>query len=231
MRLAKTLKVNTIKKPTKTTVFFLGLMLLPLCYMFIVKSLLKTETPESPPPAELEGVLRPEPKALQAFVLTDHNNTHFNEERLKNKWSFVFFGYTSCPDICPATLSVLTSVQVMLANETGKTSDDIQVVFISVDPKRDTPELLSSYIAHFNKKFIGATASKKEINKIVQQFGAGYEFEPKNSAGQYTIAHTSAIFLIDPLGKLVATFSQPHYPATIAKQYQKVRTYLQTKRR
>jgi len=181
-------------------------------------------------PAELEGVLRPDFRQLLPFKLTDHNNKVFDEKRLQGKWSFVFFGYTSCPDVCPATLYVLSSVHGLLDDEKNTTSnniwpDDMQVVFISVDPARDTTEILADYVTYFNKSFIGTTADKTEIDKLARQFGAGYVFEEETSAGVYNVSHTSAIFLIDPYGRLVASFSQPHQPTTITSQYKKIRAY------
>lgn len=179
----------------------------------------------SPPPEELAGVLRPGFKLLQPFELTDHNNKVFNEKNFLDKWSFVFFGYTSCPDICPATLYVLKSVHGLLVDETGEVPDDMQVVFISVDPARDSHEKLADYITYFNKDFIGTTADKIKIDKVTQQFGAGYIADAETSPGNYNVSHTSAIFLVDPFGRLVATFSQPHQAPTITAQYKQIRKY------
>ena len=208
----------TNNKFPKGTLFLFGLFLLVMLATYILVR-------PSAPPAELEGVLRPEFRLLHPFKLTDHKGAVLNQERLKGKWTFVFFGYTSCPDICPATLYVLNSVQGLLEDETGEVPDDMQVVFISVDPERDTTEKLAAYITHFNKKFIGATADKTEIDKLTRQFGAGYILEPETTPGHYLVAHTSAIFLVDPFGRLIASFSQPHYPKTITSQYKKILDY------
>ncbi len=208
----------TSKKIPIGTIVIFGFFLLVMAVTYML-----TKPPERP--VELEGVLRPDFRLLQPFKLTDHNNTLFIEERLQGKWSFVFFGYTSCPDVCPATLYILSSIHGLLVDETGEIPDDMQVIFISVDPARDTPEKLANYITYFNKDFIGATANKAEIDKLTRQFGAGYIFEEETSAGEYNVSHTSAIFLVDPYGRLVASFSQPHQPATIVSQYKKIRTY------
>lgn len=176
-------------------------------------------------PVELEGVLRPDFRPLQPFKLTDHNNTVFDEKRLQDKWSFVFFGFTSCPDVCPTTLNALASVHKLLTAENGKNPDDMQVIFISVDPARDTFEKLAKYTTYFNKDFIGVTAEKPEIDMLARQFGAGYILEEETSPGEYNVAHTSAIFLVDPLGQLVASFSQPHQATTIVSLYKKIRAY------
>jgi len=205
------------KIPIGTIVIF-GFFLLVMAVTYVM-----TKPPERP--AELEGVLRPDFRLLQPFKLTDHNNAVFDEKRLQGKWSFVFFGYTSCPDVCPATLYVLKSVHGLLVDETGKIPDDMQVLFVSVDPARDPPEKLADYITYFNKDFIGTTADKKEIDKLARQFGAGYFFEEETAAGVYNVSHTSAIFLVDPFGRLAASFSQPHQPSTIVSQYKKIRTY------
>ncbi len=209
--------VTSKKLPIGTIVIF-GFFLLVMAVTYML-----TKPPERP--AELEGVLRPDFRLLQPFKLTDHNNTVFDEKRLQGKWSFVFFGYTSCPDVCPATLYVLSSVHGLLVDETSNIPDDMQVVFISVDPARDTTKKLADYVTYFNKNFIGTTADKTEIEKLARQFGAGYIFEEETSAGVYNVSHTSAIFLIDPTGRLVASFSQPHQPATITSQYKKIQTY------
>lgn len=205
------------KLPIGTLVLF-GLFLLAMLITFVLMK-------PSAPPTVLEGVLRPDFKVLQPFKLTDHNNAQFNRARLQGKWTFVFFGYTFCPDICPAALAVMNSVQGLLEDEGGDVHTNVQVVFISVDPNRDTNELLANYVPYFNKNFIGATADKIEIDRLVQQFGAGYIIEPETSPGQYTVAHTSAIFLVDPSARLVASFSQPHYPATIVSLFRKIQDY------
>ncbi len=191
--------------------------------LVMVVTYVLTKPPERP--AELEGVLRPDFQVLQPFKLTDQNNAVFDEKRLLGKWSFIFFGYTSCPDVCPATLHILSSIYRQLADEKDQAADDMQVIFISVDPKRDTPEKLAKYVSYFNKDFIGVTADKAEIDKLARQFGAGYIIEEKTAAGDYDVAHTSAIFLVDPYGRLVANFSQPHQATTIITQYKKIQKY------
>lgn len=180
----------------------------------------------APPPPELEGVLRPQFKVLQPFRLIDQNNVSFELGNLKNKWSFIFFGYTSCPDICPMTLRTLDVVQTHLSSANSASPEDVQVVFISVDPERDTTDKLAAYVSFFDEEFIGATGTKQDLDAFTGQFGAGYQFEPETSPGHYLVAHTSAVFLVDPLGRLIATFSQPHYPEVISSQYQQIRDYI-----
>ena len=177
------------------------------------------------PPAELEGVLRSEFRQLAPFQLQSHNHGPINETSLQGKWTFVFFGYLSCPDVCPNTLNELSTFRALLKDELGADPDDLQVIFVSVDPTRDSTAKLASYVAHFDKEFIGATAGKGAIDRLTRQFGADYEVEAETAAGQYLVAHTSAIFLVDPYGRLVATFSQPHYASTLLSQYKKITAY------
>ena len=178
-----------------------------------------------PPPDELRGVLRSELRPLAPFLLSSHRHGPITEKQLRDKWSFVFFGYRSCPDVCPNTLHELGAAWRRLGDERGGEPDNLQVLFVSVDPERDTPEKLAGYVAHFNRDFIGATAGKGQIDRLVRQFGADYRFEPAPANGPPLIAHTSAIFLVDPYGRLVASFSQPHYASTIARQFRLIEEY------
>lgn len=179
--------------------------------------------PEKTNPPELQGVLRLVPKPLQAFELTDQHGQPFNLERLNGKWSFVFFGYTYCPDICPTTLSTLNEVFKRLQTDPQGLSN-AQTVFVSVDPKRDTPEIIDDYLKYFNTDFQGVTGAQQDVDNLVKQFGAAYMKEKEAEPGQYQISHTGALFLVDPHGKLVASFSPPHYSKTIADQFRQIRS-------
>ena len=177
------------------------------------------------PPQDLMGVLRPEPKSLTSFELVDHNKESFIRERLLGKWTLLFYGYTHCPDVCPMTLSVLTTIYNKLDEETGERTG-AQILFVSVDPERDTPEKLADYMSFFNEEFLAVTGKKADIDSFSQQFGAGYILEQEASPGEYLVSHTSAIFLVDPMARLVASFSQPHDAETILAQYRKIRAYI-----
>ena len=137
----------------------------------------------------------------------------------------LFFGYLSCPDVCPMTLHELNQFWRLVQDESGAPPSNLQVVFISVDPARDSPQQLADYIGHFNSNFVAATADSTQIDRLARQFGAGYVIEAETAPGQYLVAHTSAIFLVDPLGRSVATFSQPHYAATLHAQYRRITQY------
>ena len=173
-------------------------------------------------PMELQTILRPESKPLQEFSLIDQNKNVFNLENFKDKWTLLFFGYTFCPDVCPTTLTVLQKFYTKLKPQVLANT---QVVFVSVDPERDTPEKLAEYVAYFNKDFIGVTGKVTEINKLAIQTGAGYIKGPiiNTDDNNYQISHTSTIFLINPKMQLHAGFSQPHISETIFEQYNLIR--------
>jgi protein SCO1/2 len=201
-----------------------GTLMLFLFWVVVLAAVLFWMLPgEKTVPPELQGILRPEPKPLQAFELVDQYRQPFGLERLTGKWSLVFFGYTYCPDICPTTLSTLSGVAKRLQDD-PQGLDDVQVVFVSVDPQRDTPEVIEDYLKYFNEAFRGVTGEQEDIDSLARQFGAGYVHEPETAAGQYLVSHTSSIFLVDPRGRLVAAFSPPHDPGTIAGQFRQIRS-------
>ncbi len=203
--------------PIGTLVLAGALALLMLVTYLLVK-------PKSPPD-ELQGVLKSEFRALAPFQLQAHDRGPVTEADLKGKWSFVFFGYTSCPDVCPNTMHELKGFRSLVEDEDSDAAKDLQVIFVSVDPGRDDTRRLASYARHFHSSFIGATAGKGAIDRLTRQFGAGYLYEPADSSGQYLVTHTSAVFLVDPYGRLIASFSQPHYANTIHGQYKKIVDY------
>ncbi len=197
----------------------IGLMLVAAIGMAVY---LRTNPPQRTIPPELQGVLWPAPKPLSPFSLTDHTGHPFTLERLRDKWTMLFFGYTYCPDICPTALAMLSAVFQRLEQHPG-VLPETQVVFVSVDPQRDKPEKLAGYVPFFDKRFTGATGPVKEIDGLARQVGAGYQIEPKDEAGNYLVSHTSSIFLIDPQARLLGAFSFPHDPETITGQYLRIR--------
>lgn len=169
-------------------------------------------------PTELLAVMRPVAVEFKPFTLVDHNNRPFSLDRLKQRNSLLFFGYTSCPDICPTTLTTL-NLLINKLKQQSKTDAMPRVVFVSVDAQRDKPEKLASYTTYFNKDFISITGDKEAIDSFARQFSAGYVIENKTSADNYQISHTSSIFMIDSDAKLVAAFSPPHDVDTLLEQY------------
>jgi protein SCO1 len=155
---------------------------------------------------------------LPEFRLHDQNNQVFDLTRLQGKWSYVFFGYTHCPDICPTTLVVLRDVQKIA----GGKEQGIQYIFVSVDPDRDKAATLKNYLPYFHPEFIGATGGHGELMRLTRALGAYYESgEAQN--GNYEVHHSAAIFLIDPEARLRALFAGPHDAALLAQGLQRLK--------
>ena len=140
----------------------------------------------------------------------------FGNEQLRGRWSLLFFGYTHCPDVCPTTLMLLKSLQEHLATRGLPLP---QVVFLSVDPARDTPQLLKEYVGHFDRAFIGATGTDEVLGPLVQHLGVRYVRNDDGQTPHYTVDHTTAIYLIDPDVRLRAVFSPPHHAPDMAADY------------
>jgi protein SCO1/2 len=132
------------------------------------------------------------------FALTDHNGQHFELSSLRGKAVLIFFGYTSCPDVCPTTLSKLSEVYQRLGNDAKR----VKVLYITVDPGRDTPAILKDDLSNFDVDALGLTGTKAEIDKVVALYGAQYQIVPlPNSAAKYTVDHTATLYALDTAGR------------------------------
>ncbi len=180
--------------------------------------------PMRPVPPELGNILLPEARSLTPFSLTDMNGKPFDLQRLQGKWSFIFFGYTHCPDICPTTLSTLKGSARQLQQSEGN-YQGVQFVFISVDPKRDSLEQLKEYVGYFHPDFLAATGDKAQIDALARQVGAIYMFDGDTASEDYIVNHSASIVLIDPQARWVARFNPPHRAAAIADDFRRIRDY------
>ena len=147
--------------------------------------------------------------AIADFNLTDHTGNKAGPEIFTGQWDLVFFGFTHCPDICPLTLQVLSTARQELL-EAG--FDPLpRIVLVSVDPERDTPELLAQYIAYFGDDNLGITGELAEVRKLTKSLGIFFD-KSEREDGSYLVDHSSAVLLIDPNGEFRALFSSPHEP-------------------
>ena len=169
---------------------------------------------------EIDGFVYPQPKAIAPFVLTDHNGDSMGPNSFRGKWSFVFFGYTHCPDVCPMTLAKLSRTQQLL--EAAGLDAENQYVFVSVDPKRDTPERLANYVVHFSKRIVGVTGTEGMLKKFTHEVGVLYDFPEGTEGDSYSVSHSSTLALFDPEGRLHAVFTSPHRPEAIAEDFRKI---------
>jgi protein SCO1/2 len=161
------------------------------------------------PPELRAGTALPEARALPEFRLTDQSGRPFGPGEFKGHWSLVFTGFTRCPDVCPTTLALMAELRRRVAR------DDIRFVFVSVDPERDTPEVVARYVAHFDPAIVGATGARAEM----ERFTAGLGLAQVRNSGvgdEYTVDHSTAFVLVNPDGKLAGYFQAPHEADALA---------------
>jgi protein SCO1/2 len=175
-------------------------------------------------PEEIEDYLFWQAKKLTDFTLNAAGDKKLILDNLKGKWNFIFFGYTHCPDVCPMTLGVFAMVFEILEKNPA-VSQDIQGIFISVDPKRDTPESLKEYVSYFHSKFIGVTGNASQVDAFARQMGVLYTMHPGESEDNYLVSHNSTMFLVDPRGRLYGRFPPPHASGEIVELFYKIRTF------
>ena len=153
------------------------------------------------------------------FTLTDHNGSRVSLSDYDDKVVLIFFGYANCPDICPMTMSAVNNVM----NELGDNSQKVQVLFVSVDPERDTEEKLKSYMNYFNDRFVGLTGTPEEIDRVADDYNVFYEKEYVDSASEYLIGHNSSVLLITPDGEIFLRYPQNRMdPASIAADIERL---------
>jgi len=147
------------------------------------------------------------PRKLAIPALQQADGSRFDNASLAGKWSLLFFGYTHCPDVCPATLNTVAQAKQKL-EQAGMQFP--QVVFISIDPQRDNVKLLGDYVRYFDKDFIGATGEEKLLQAISVQTYSNFLTEPSENANEYRVGHSLNLVLINPEAELVAVLSPPH---------------------
>lgn len=166
--------------------------------------------------------LFPDPKPLTAFTLADHKNRVFDLARLKGKWTFLLLGFTHCPDVCPTTLAMLARARDRIAK--GRVgADDVQFVFMSVDPNRDTASTLGQYVGYFDATFLGVTGDNAQIGNLAGQLGAAYQVTITPGMENYPVYHSTAVFLLDPRARYHAVFTPPHDAEAISQRFEVVR--------
>lgn len=151
-----------------------------------------------------------QPRSIAAFEGKDHQGNEFTEHEFLGQWSIVFFGFTTCPDVCPTAMSNLNEV---IKKIDPKYLEDTQVVMVSVDPERDTLEKLAKYVPSFNPEFIGVNAGLEETQKLTKSIGVSFFKVPgHDDPDNYLVEHTARWFIIDPLGRRYALISPDEVP-------------------
>ena len=184
----------------------ISLALLALVWTITLKS-------EDPTTAELPAGFMAEPQGGEFSVLTDTGAKNLSDYR--GKGVILYFGYRSCPDICPTSLGFSAAAMNQLDEAT---LEKLQLIFYSVDPERDTPAIVSEYAAYFHPSFIGGTNTREEIDKATANYGAFYRMVESESSLGYLVDHSARLYLIDPQGKLVGHIEHGTPPEQIANR-------------
>jgi protein SCO1/2 len=161
----------------------------------------------------------PAPREVAPFSLVDDRGQAFDNQRLRGRWTLLYFGFTSCPDICPTTLSaVARAEQLLKESDYDDLLARLQVVLVTVDPERDTDAVLHRYVTAFSPDFVGVTGAPDALAALATQLNAAYMKVPGTDGG-YVIDHTGNLILIDPDGRYYAFMKLPHEPERIARAY------------
>ena len=156
-------------------------------------------------PAGFRGTTYGEPYPVaQEFELSRGDGSRLRLSELRGKVVLLFFGYTSCPDVCPTTLAELKQA---LENLGERKAQQVQVLFVTVDPERDTPERVQEYVNHFNPNFIGLSGTESELVPVWQKYGVFREIVDGSSAAGYIVNHTARVTLIDQNGNMRVSFA------------------------
>ncbi len=205
-----------IRNTVIACVFFVLLVLLAVVYNTTRTPILSDEALR-----ELGTFVLPRPREIADISLTDHKNMQFGVQQLQGVWSFVYFGFTSCPDICPVTLSVLAQVERHLQESAQKTLfEKFQVILVTVDPERDDVATLQQYVENFSHRFIGVTGKNIEIGKLARQLNVAYGKVPDlDSPVGYQVEHSGNIVVLNPQGHYHGFIKMPHSVEQVVETY------------
>jgi protein SCO1 len=174
-------------------------------------------------PQLTSGTWLPQVKPVGDFTLTDSAGRPFTRSALTGPATLVFFGFTHCPDVCPTTLLKLAQVRKSAA------ALDLRVVFISVDPQRDTPAVVGQYVHAFDPRFLGLTGDAASIDRLAANFGVAVN-RVELPGGDYTMDHSAVVFLLNDAGNIAALFTPPFDSSALAADVQRAAPYLKNGR-
>lgn len=146
------------------------------------------------------------------FTLTDHHAQARRIADFRGKAVVLFFGYTQCPDVCPTTMATMRDAMTLL----GEDAKRVQVLFVTVDPARDTPQLLAQYVPAFDPSFLGLYADEAGLAALAKEFKAFYAKQPGPAPGSYSVDHSTGSYVFDPQGKLRLLVRHGETPANVA---------------
>ena len=162
----------------------------------------------------IDGLLWPDPPRVPPFSLAATGGGTLDQSSLQGRWTLLFFGFTHCPDVCPTTLATLKRAVGGL-QDFKPFAEQGQVLFVSLDPERDSPEKLAAYVQYFDPRFLSATGNEEALDALIRPLGVIRAKVP-GKGDDYTLDHTASIFLIDPALRVVGLLGLPHDAAKIA---------------
>lgn len=167
-------------------------------------------------------VVLPFARELNEFSLVDHRGADFDVTSLLGRWSFLFFGFSACPDICPTALAALAEVERQLQTDPDSAHPEgFNVVFVTVDPERDDAQALGQYVGVFSPRFTGVTGSREQLAEFALQLNVAFMKVPLEG-GDYSMDHTANIVMINPLGRYHGFIKMPHDSEKILLGYRSV---------
>ena len=172
-------------------------------------------------PEALSDISIHSPRVIQTYKLIDHKKEELTQDRFTGHWSFVFFGFTSCPDVCPATLMQLAQLHKAIAKD-QQLNIKPMFFFVSVDPARDTPERLKQYTEFFHPKILGVTGTLDELAKVAGQYGVAYRKVEQQSELGYAVDHSANVYLINRRGELVEILPHGTAPEELLARLRKL---------
>lgn len=153
-------------------------------------------------PYSFHGMVLQSPMKATSFTLPGQNGQSVSLKDFRGKVVLLYFGYTTCPDVCPTTLADLHQARAAL----GEQADEVQVLMVTVDPERDTQQVMADYMSHFDSSFIGLIGTPEQVAEVATYYGVYYEKEEGNSALGYLVNHTATVMVIDKEGYLRLVF-------------------------
>lgn len=173
------------------------------------------------PTPSANGVVFDEPHAIGGFQLVDQDHGPFAIENLRGAWSFIYFGFTRCSELCPKTLAELQRLSDKLPGRDPKDSMPVKFVFVSVDPEWDTPSQLKTFLQNLTPGMIGLTGNLDELRKLAAQVAAPFTVN-RDAGSEFTIDHSNSIFLINPDAEFQAILTPPHEAGQLAADFRAI---------
>jgi protein SCO1/2 len=181
--------------------------------MFLLPRAQRGEPPQT-------ATVLPEPRPLADVRFLDKSGRQTHLRDYQGDFTLLFFGFTNCPDVCPLTLSLLAEVRAEVARRAPRWTP--RVLFVSVDPNRDTPERIAAYLNGFDPEFAGVTATDAELEPLLAALGVAVE-RHAHDGDNYNVVHNSAIYILDPNAEWIAVSTGPHDPKVVASDYLRIR--------